>query len=160
VADKRVNRPLLKKPKSKSQGRSKKPVERIEIAKFDKKKKNYGNRMREVVDEVFEELVKIRNPGNSKEFAEVYPIEIIGRYFIYLENGSGSTFSQVTVSCYCVAHLEKGITIWSAFLGLSHAQDFAEWMDNVIKDNFMHHINFTKIRNRLVFMGYRPLTKR
>lgn len=111
-------------------------------------------------NEVSGDMLKVYTSTNLKDFVPVYPIHVTEKYFVYLDNSTHNAHNQVESSRYCVAHIEKGLTIWAAFLSLSHAKEFAEWMDENIGDNFMRASRLEDIKNQLIFMGYRPLTKR
>lgn len=163
VPEKRVRRPLLRKPQKPQAGVERK-LERIVLTKAEGKKyKNlkgdFGNRMREEPD-MSSECVRIYlQPGNTRNYREVYPIVVYKRYFIFLDNDSSDKSLRVDISLYCVAHLERGVVIWAGFRGLSHAKQFAIWMDKEIKDHFMWGIKRTRIKQKLLDMGYRPLSR-
>jgi len=111
----------------------------------------------------FNDIVKLRNPEmeDDKYVKKVRPIEVVGDFFIYLDTPSDATEQVVRGACYAVAHLKKGVVIWSYFRGITHALEFAEFMNTGKRRiNFMHGRHRKRIREKLVELGYLPLTKK
>jgi len=116
------------------------------------------------MDIVGTDLIKLRNPGmdlkNSK--LKVAPIEVVGDFFIYLHIPNNRTLNPIEGSFYAVAHIQRGLVLWQWFTGISHARIFAQFIDESqsLRISFMQARYRPKIREKLVELGYLPLTSK
>jgi hypothetical protein len=108
------------------------------------------------------DLFALRNPDDKPgdpPRKRVFPIEVIGAWFIYLFDPESVTEQSTEGSTYAVAHVQRGITIWTRFKGIEHAREFCECMNSLkaLQERFMDIEYRDRIRSKLTDMGYFPL---